>query len=530
MRAGDAYQLRRFSPSWTMLAVILGSGVVFLDSTVVTVALPRIGQELSTRLGNILEAQSYVYYGYLLSLSALLILAGALADHFGRKRVFTIGLVGFGVTSVLCGLAPTMDWLIVFRVLQGAAGALLVPCSLAIITNTFEGEARGRAFGIWAAASAATTLLGPVVGGALVDNVSWRAAFFINVPLILLAVWATARYMAESRSKEASGRFDWMGAILVALAVGGLTFGAIRGQSQNWQDPIAFVSLGAGGLATAGLIPYFRRVRNPLIPLGLFRFRNFSVTNISTFFIYGALYVTFQYMALFLQGTLGYNAAAAGLATLPVGLFLALFSTRFGILAARHGPRLFMVVGPALMGVAMLFLFRVPASSTAWQLLPGNLGSYLPPSAYFVDLLPPLVLFGAGLMVMVAPLTTALMTSVPPQNSGVASAINNAISRVGPQLAGALIFVFITASFYRTLAVTLPAVDVSEPDFKEKISPFNQPVDLPLAHATAARETSTDAFHQAMLIAALLTFAGAATNLAIRNDQAVQSRSQGASA
>src|SRR4051794_11543589 len=210
---------------WILAAVVLGSSIVFLDSTVVNVALPKIGRELPATLVGVLEGQSFVYNGYLLALSALLILAGALSDYYGRRRMYLIGLVGFGVTSVLCGLAPTMELLILFRVLQGAAGAILVPGSLAILTQTFSGEERGRVFGLWAGASAAVTLFGPFLGGLLVDLVSWRLAFLINVPLIVIAIYATARHLPESRSATASSHFDWLGALVIAVAVGGLSFG-----------------------------------------------------------------------------------------------------------------------------------------------------------------------------------------------------------------------------------------------------------------------------------------------------------------
>src|SRR5213594_3404754 len=200
---------------WTLTAAVLGSAIVFVDSTVVNVALPRIGRELPTTLFGVLEGQSYVYNGYLLTLSALLILAGALNDFYGRRRMFVLGLIGFGMTSVLCGLAPNMELLVAFRVLQGAAGALLVPGSLALITSTFTGEAQGRAFGVWAGASAATTILGPFIGGVLVDSISWRAVFFINVPLILIAYYATVRHVRESRDEDMVRKFDWLGAAVV---------------------------------------------------------------------------------------------------------------------------------------------------------------------------------------------------------------------------------------------------------------------------------------------------------------------------
>src|SRR5438132_3047421 len=261
---------------WTLVAVILGSGIVFLDSTVVNVALPKIGQQLRSHLFGVLEGQSYVYNGYLLTLSAFLILAGALSDYYGRRRMFYLGLIGFGATSLACGLAPNLELLILFRVLQGATGAMLVPGSLSIITATFSGEERGRAFGLWAGASAATTILGPFIGGLLVDSISWRAAFFINVPLVAIALYATARHVEESRDEEATGHFDWLGAAVIAIAVGGLAFGAIRGQQREWKDAAAFIALGLGGVATVAFPFLMARSSHPLVPLSLFRSRNFT--------------------------------------------------------------------------------------------------------------------------------------------------------------------------------------------------------------------------------------------------------------
>ena len=505
---------------WTLVAAILGSGIVFLDSTVVNVALPRIGRELPSGIFGVLEGQSYVYNGYLLTVSALLILAGALNDFYGRKRMFVAGLAGFLVTSLLCGLAPNLELLVLFRVLQGIAGALLVPGSLALLTVTFSGEAQGRAFGLWAAASAATTILGPFVGGILVDSISWRAAFLINVPLLLVALWATIVFVRESRDENASGRFDWIGAFVVALAVGGLSFGAIYGQQREWRDPLGFVLLGAGALATIALPFLMTRRRDRLIPPELFRSRNFTATNISTFLIYGAIYVIFYFITLFVQGTIGFTAAAAGLAFMPPSLFLVFLSSRFGALAGRYGPRLFMAAGPAIMCVGVLWYARLPATLEAWSFAFGDPGTYVPPATYFSDLLPGGLLFGFGLAMMVAPLTTALMTSVPARNSGVASAINNAISRVGPQLAGAIIFVAITASFYAGLHQRVPSIDADDPDIRRRIAPLN--VDRPSGNATlprsaadlveAERAASTDAFHLAMLIAAGLLAAGAIVN------------------
>src|SRR5438477_4638669 len=398
---------------WTLTAAVLGSGIVFLDSTVVNVALPKIGEELQSSLLGKFAAENFVYYGYLLSLSALLVLAGAVNDFYGRRRTFGIGLVGFGATSLLCALAPNIILLIVFRVLQGAAGALLVPGSLAIITSSFSGEEQGRAFGVWAGASAFTTILGPFVGGLLVDTISWRAAFFLNLPLVVVALYATFSHVAESRDESATGRFDWLGALVVFLAVGGLSFGVIIGQQQEWSGWLPYTALVVGVVATIVLPILMLRSSHPLVPPALFRSRNFTVTNIATLLVYGALYVTFAFQVIVLQGTLGYSPAAAGLVGIPSTLFLVVFSTRFGKLAARYGSRIFMAAGPAVMALGVLWFARIPADSQGWVFGSTSPARLIPPGSYVTDLLPAYVLFGIGLVMLVAPLTTALMSSVP---------------------------------------------------------------------------------------------------------------------
>jgi len=497
----------------TLWAAILGSCIVFLDSTVVTVALPRIGHELPAHLLGVLEGQSYVYSGYLLAESAFLILAGGLTDVYGRRRMFILGLIAFGTTSLLSGLAPTMEWLVVFRVLQGVAGAILVPGSLALITATFSGEEQGRAFGVWSGASAGLAILGPFVGGLLVDNVSWRAVFLLNVPLVLTGLWVTVRYVRESQNLEASKGFDVPGTALTALAVGGLVIGTISGEQRDWHSAAAFAALGIGA-AAAALLPFWMlRARNPLIPPALFRSRNFTVTNLSTLVIYAALSATFYYLTLFLQGTLGYSASAAGVATIPGAIFMALFSPRFGALSARYGARWFMAAGPALMSVGVLWFARIPAGSAAWALRLSDPSTFAPPASYFTDILPGLLMFGIGAMLMVAPLTATLMASAPVEHAGVASAINTVISDVGPQLAVAGLFVAVTAHFYAALAAHGPDPGIAAAVARHDITAFNQPAgSVPESVRNAARAASTGAFHLVMLVSAALLLCGAAIN------------------
>ena len=503
--------------SGTLTATILGSAIVFLDGTIVNVAVETIGRELPATFVGRVEGLTYVNSGYLAVLSALLILAGGISDFYGRRRMFRIGLAGFGAASVACGLAPTMELLIVARLVQGAFGALLVPGSLSIITATFSGEERGRAIGLWTAGTSATTILGPFLGGFLVQSISWRAAFLINVPLVLIALWATTAVL-ESRDEEAEGHFDWLGAAVIAIGVGGLAFGATRGAERNWQDGLAFVALGIGAVATIAF-PFLMRFRpNPLVPLSLWRSRNFTVVNIATFVIYGALYVTLIFQSLYLQGTLGYTPVAAGAIGLPVGLLLTFLSTPAGQLAARIGPRLFMTVGPILMALGLLWLTRIPPESEPWLADLTAPATLVPPIDAVIDVILALVVFGIGISMLVAPLVTTLMSSVPVRRAGLGSAINNAISRVGAPLVSAVLFIAITASFYPLLSERVPGLTAEEARAQEIQPLASVPDGTDPALEAAAREASTDAFHLAMLVSAVLLLAGAVVNgIGIRN-------------
>jgi EmrB/QacA subfamily drug resistance transporter len=518
-----------------LVSTILGSAIVFLDGTIVNVALDSIGRELPTTFVARLEGLTYVNSAYFAVLSAFLILAGALNDYYGRRRMFRIGLAGFGAASVACGLAPTMEVLIVARIVQAGFGAVLVPGSLSIITAAFEGEERGRAIGLWASGTSATTIIGPLVGGFLVQAVSWRAAFLLNVPLIAIALWAT-REVPESRDTEARGEFDWLGVVVIAIGVGGLAFGATRGQEQAWQDPVAWASLAIGAIAVISFPILMLTRPRPLVPPSLFASRNFSVVNLSTFVIYGALYVTLAFQPLFLQGTLGYSPLAAGAIGIPVALLLTFLSTPAGQLSARFGPRAFMTVGPLVMAAGLIWLARIPADSDAWRADLAKPATLVPPGASFVDVLLPLLVFGVGISMLVAPLTTALMSSIPVRNAGLGSAINNAISRVGSPLVSAVLFIAITAAFYPTLASLVPGLDVNDPEVRQQVQPLTStPEGTDPALADAARQASTDAFQLAMLVSAGLLVAGAAINgLGIRNptrsteaDQAEPARAPG---
>ncbi len=493
-----------------MVAAVLGSSMVFLDGTIVNVALPKIGQELPATSIGVLEGQTYINSGYLAVLAALLILGGAISDRYGRKRVFAIGLIGFAGTSVLCGLAPTLEALVLFRLLQGAAAALLVPGSLALITSTFEGPALAGAFGVWAAATSAATVLGPVIGGLLVQYISWRVAFLINLPLAVLGLVGLSRGVAESVREGASGRFDWLGSLDVILAVGGLSFGLIRGQQKAWQDPVAWAAIVIGLIALALFPLLMSRRSDPLVPLGLFRNRRFAVINLATFLIYGALYVYLGYSAIFVQGTLGYSVVAASIIGLPVGILLSLLSTKVGRLAGRVGPRRFLVAGPLIMAIGLLWFARIPATSEPWKADPSHPASLVPPVSTLVDILPAMILFGVGISLVVAPLTSTLMSSIPVARAGLGSAINNSISRVGQPLIGALVFIAITATFYASLANQIPGLDPDSPALRAAVAPLNAPpAGTPPALVNATTEASTEAFRLALLVSAALLLVGA---------------------
>jgi predicted MFS family arabinose efflux permease len=321
--------------------------------------------------------------------------------------------------------------------------------------------------------------------------------------------------MPETRSEGASRSFDWLGAVVVVVAVGGLAFGGIRGQDRRWEDPLAWVSLAVGAVALVAFPVLMARRPDPLVPLGLFRRRAFAAVNLATLLIYGALYTIFAFQGLFLQNTIGYSATAAGVIGLPTGILLTAFSTKVGALSGRIGARPFMIAGPAVLAAGLLWLARVPATTEPWRLAPGDPSSFLPPLPVLVDILPSILLFGVGITLVVAPLTSTLMTSVPVANAGLASAINNAISRIGQPLLSALIFVVVSGSFYAAVAGAVPGFDAADPAMRAAIQPLNPP--HPGASAelvAAARTASVEALHLAAAVCAGLLLAGSAVSWA----------------
>jgi EmrB/QacA subfamily drug resistance transporter len=402
---------------WVILAAVLGSGIAFLDSTVVNVALPHIGDEL----GGGLSGLQWVLDGYLLTLSALLLLGGALGDEYGRRRLFVFGLIWFTAASVLCGIAPSIGALIAARALQGVGGAMLVPGSLSLITASFRTEDHGAAIGAWSGLTGAATAIGPFLGGWLVDAVSWRLVFLINVPLAAVALFVTLRHVPESRDPQAGKRPDFIGAGTATVGLGGLVYALIQGPSHGWSPFV--VALGVIGAAALVAFPFVEmRVRSPLVPLEIFKSRQFSGANGTTFVVYAALGVALFLVVVELQTVLGYSALEAGTATLPITVLMLFLSPRAGRLSQRIGPRIPMTVGPLIVAVGLVLLAGIG-----------------PGTNYFTGILPGLVVFGLGLSLTVAPLTAAVMGSVEENHVGVGSGVNNAVARVAGLLAVAVL-------------------------------------------------------------------------------------------
>ncbi len=391
-----------------MTIAITASFVAFLDSSVVNVALPSIVEEV----GGGLTTQQWTVDAYLLTLGSLILVAGSLSDSFGRQRVLRVGLILFGIASVVVAVAPTAGVLIAARLFQGVAGAMLVPSSLALITSTFDGAERGRAIGTWTAATSGAMIAGPLLGGLAVDFASWRWAFLINVLPIAAALYLLSRVEAHD-VRRADAHVDLVSAALCAVGLGGAVFALIEQPNLGWGDPLVWIA-GVGGAVVFGWFVWRQsRIAQPMLPLGLFAARNFAWGNVSTMFVYAALSLNGFVVSVYLQERAGLSATAAGLSTIPITLALILLSSRAGTVAGRIGPRLFMTLGPLMMAGGALLMLTVSETFSYWtQLLPG------------------VVLFGVGLAVTVSPLTAAVLGAVHPEQAGIGSAVNNAVARV----------------------------------------------------------------------------------------------------
>ncbi len=420
-----------------LVIAILASFAAFLDSSVVNVALPAISREL----GGGLAVQQWVVDAYLITLGSLILLAGSLSDVFGRIVVLRVGLIGFGVASLLVAISPNAELLIIMRGVQGIAAALLVPSSLALIVSSFRDAAQAKAIGTWTAWTSAAFLAGPLIGGLFVDFLTWRLVFAINLLPILGALWLLA-VLGQKDAREPGVRVDFLGAGLGVLGLGGPVFALIEQGNLGWGSPAIYLPMALGLLCLAAFIWWEGRAKHPMLPLGIFANGNFAWGNIATFFIYGALSIGGFIIVVFLQQVAGFAATIAALALLPVSLGNIFLSGLFGTLSGKYGPRLFMTIGPIIGGIGYLLLLLV--------------GEHV---NYWFDVLPGVLVFALGISITVAPLTAAILGSIPASQAGIGSAVNNAVARVAGLIAVAMLGVVIAGpldvvSFHRVLIVT----------------------------------------------------------------------------
>ena len=486
----------------SLLAAIMGSFVVLLDSTVVNVALPAIEQDL----GGGLAGQQWVVNAYLLVLGSLILVGGRLGDVFGERKVFSIGVAGFGVVSLLCAIAPSIEVLVGARALQGAFGALLTPSALAVIVGTFAPSERGAAIGSWTAWTGIAAVAGPLGGGLIIDQASWRWIFAINIPfvvvtLVLIAIAVPQRPLLAKRPSV-----DWLGAVLCALGLAGPVYALIRQPELGWTSPGVVVPF-LGGLALLGLfLLHEARTPEPMLPLSLFKRRNFAVGNAETFTMYAGLSVLFFFLILFLQQVAGWSALEAGLATLPTTVVMFALSRYTGRLADRHGPRMFMGGGPLVAALGLLLMQRVGADPD-----------------YVTEVLPGLLVFSLGLSLTVAPLTATVLADADEHNAGIASGVNNAIARVAGLLGVAAIGAVVAAQFTTVLdgAVDVrtlspggqAAVRQAQKQTLARVAPVGLPPAEAQAIAKATEDASVSAFHLGLGIAAVLVASGGVLGL-----------------
>ncbi|MGN6371386.1 MAG: DHA2 family efflux MFS transporter permease subunit [Solirubrobacteraceae bacterium] len=493
----------------TLVACILGSSIALLDSTVVNVALPTIQRSL----GGGLAAQQWVVNAYLLTLGSLILVGGSLADLFGRRRVFALGVGGFGLASIACALAPSAQTLIAARAVQGVTSALLTPSALAVIVATFPASERGPAIGSWTAWGGVAMVLGPLAGGELLALGSWRLIFLVNVPFVAICLSLILTVMPrEGRAEGALAKIDSSGALLCALGLAGPVFALIEQPRLGWSSPTVIVSLVAGVALLGLFLLRESRARYPMLPLELFKRRNFSAGNFETLSMYAGLATMSFFLTLFLQQIGGYTPLQSGLATLPITLVMFALSRRFGALADRFGPRLFMGAGPLVAAAGMLLLLRVGAHVD-----------------YTTEVLPGVLVFAFGLSMTVAPLTAAVLADVPQQEAGIGSAVNNAIARVAALLATAAVGAAVAASFGSALDSRLGAdrplgAQARAAVAQAKRLPLGRPAlgEVPPGQARlvaeAAQSASVHSFHVGIAIAALLLIIGGVIGLAgIRN-------------
>jgi EmrB/QacA subfamily drug resistance transporter len=490
-----------------LVAAILASTIAAVDSTAVNVALPAIGRDL----GGGFAAQQWVSNSYLLTLSALILLSGSLTDRLGERRVFDAGVVGFGIGSVLCAVAPTVGVLIAARALQGVSGALLTPSALAIIVSVFPKDERGAAIGTWTAWGGIGILIGPVLGGQIVDSFSWRGIFLINLPLVMGAL-ALSRIAVPGRARSLSDTsIDWSGAALAAAGLAGISFGLIEQPVLGWSDPAVAGALAFGFVLFASFIVYERRARTPMLPLELFSRRNFSVANAQTFAMYGGIALWGFFATIYLQQVAGYSALKAGATGLIPTIVMFLLSRRMGKLADRYGPRFFLTVGPFTVALGFLLMVRFGTSVSI-----------------LTDVLPALLVFSLGLSLTVAPLTATVLGDVEESEAGIASAVNNAIARTAGLIAVAAVGAVVSAHYAALLDQGLgnklpPSSHAAVTEAKRRTFGVIKPAAVPPSQrafaAHVAASSSEDAFHLAVEIGAGLLLVAGFGGFALRTER-----------
>jgi EmrB/QacA subfamily drug resistance transporter len=473
------------------VACVLASTIVFVDGTVVNVALPAIREDLDAGLAT----QQWVVESYLLTLGSLILIGGSLSDLFGRRRVFGLGVGGFAVTSMICAVAPSAELLIAARALQGVAGALLVPSALAVIVSTFDESERGAAIGTWTAWSGVSTLIGPFLGGVLVQAVSWRLVFAISLLPAAAALYLIRRHLPRDLDDVTHRHVDIPGALLCALGLSGVVLGLIEQQTRGWGDLLVAAGLAGGALCLALFLLQERRSPDPMLPLGLFRRRNFAAGNAATFAIYGGLGSGMFFLPIFLQGIAGFSAVKAGLALIPMTVVIFLTAKRFGALADRIGARPLLSVGPVVAGGGLLLLLRLDEHAS-----------------YLTDVVPAVLAFGLGMAIVVAPLTATVLADADSEHAGIASGVNNAIARVAGLVAIAVVGAVLAAQFASGVDHALgpterrPGAQAAIDEAKTRPLTVERSGGASLRAAT--RSASVDAFRSAMLVAAGLMLAG----------------------
>ncbi|MDQ6669292.1 MAG: MFS transporter [Chloroflexota bacterium] len=417
---GEAEGLRFVSARgrWVLLATVLGSAVVMLDGTVVNVALPSIGREMAAGV----DGLQWTVSGYMLTLSSLILLGGSLGDLFGRRRLFVIGVIWFAAASLLCGVAPNLELLVAARVLQGVGGALLTPGSLAILQASFHPDDRAQAIGAWSGLGGIATAVGPFLGGWLIQAVSWRLIFFLNLPLALAVVFVALRHVPESSDPDSVRELDITGAVLAVVGLGGTSFALIEGPTVGFGSPLVVLAAVVGVLSLVGFGFTEARSRHPMLPLSLFASRQFTGANLVTLAVYAALSGVLFLLVVQLQQVVGYSPLQAGVATLPITAMLFLLSARMGKLGQRIGPRIPLTVGPLTAAVGVALMVRIGSGSS-----------------YLLDVFPSLIVFGLGMSITVAPLTATVMGAVESRHAGLASAVNNAVARAAGLIAVAVL-------------------------------------------------------------------------------------------